>query len=104
MSEIEWLTHAQVAPLVGEDVTVDDGAGAVRTMRLVEATESDALGGPGPDGQQRRQFRLLFVSGEDTVLPQATYVMGLPSLGTLDVFLVPVGRDGDGVHYEAVFA
>ena len=104
MTRIEWLTHEHFAPLVGQDVEVDAGAAGTLTMRLAEATVSDEPGGPGPDGQQRAQFSLVFLGPADQVLPQATYVVTHPAVGEQEIFLVPIGRGGEGVRYEAAFA
>src|SRR4051812_27385408 len=48
-------------------------------------------------------FSLLFVTPPGTFLPQATYALTHPKLGTLELFLVPVGLIHDGNGYEAVF-
>jgi hypothetical protein len=36
-------------------------------------------------------------------VPQAIYAMRHPTLGALDVFLVPIGPDAVGMRYQAVF-
>jgi hypothetical protein len=36
-------------------------------------------------------------------LPQATYRLEHATLGAMDVFLVPIGQDREGVRYEAIF-
>jgi hypothetical protein len=38
------------------------------------------------------------------VLPQATYPVEHDELGRMEIFLVPIGPDGSGMRYEAVFA
>ena len=38
------------------------------------------------------------------VLPQATYVVTHEAVGEQEIFLVPIGRDDDGVRDEAAFA
>ena len=48
-------------------------------------------------------FALLFVSPPGPFLPQATYALTHPGLGTLEMFLVPIGPSGGGNGYEAVF-
>jgi hypothetical protein len=37
------------------------------------------------------------------VLPQAIYQLEHDRMGTMDIFLVPIGPDGQGMGYEAVF-
>jgi hypothetical protein len=74
------------------------------SLELVETEEGTEPGGPGPDGQERLQFSLFFRGRTAPLLPQATYSLSHPELGELDLFLVPIGADDDGVRYEAAFA
>jgi hypothetical protein len=66
-----------------------------------------ALTSVTPSGAQaegrRRAFSLLFVGPGDIILPQATYELSHAVLGTFDLFIVPVGKNAQGVQYEAVF-
>lgn len=104
MTRIEWLTHEHFAPLVGQDLAVDAGGAGEVTMRLVEAAAGTLPGGRGPDGQERMQFSLIFRGPADRLLPQGTYAVTHEALGEQELFLVPLGRDADGVRYEAAFA
>ena len=65
-------------------------------LELVELTESIST-------PKHEQFALLFRGPQNSFLPQMTYHLENEKLGELDLFLVPVGRDQNGVHYEAVF-
>jgi hypothetical protein len=38
------------------------------------------------------------------LLPQRIYSLAHDSLGRLEIFLVPVGRDADGVRCQPIFA
>jgi hypothetical protein len=49
-------------------------------------------------------FSLLFVSPAGPFLPQAIYGLAHPEMGTLELFLVPLGPMHGGNAYEAVFA
>lgn len=104
MDEQRWLTFDLFQDRVGDafEVTLP-GAGPL-TLRLADAQESAEPGGSGPQGQPRRQFSLLLRGPQEPLLPQALYPLHHPDLGDLDLFLVPVGRDGDGTTYEAAFA
>jgi len=46
---------------------------------------------------------LLFKGPRTVVLPQQTYQMEHPVLGTLALFLVPVRQDDNATYYESVF-
>jgi hypothetical protein len=58
-------------------------------------------------GQARRAggaFSLLFIAPTGPWLPQSMYPIAHPTLGTLNIFLVPTGPASDGNGYQAVFA
>ena len=48
-------------------------------------------------------FNLYFKSQSQVILPQMLYPMSNAGMGKLNIFIVPIGRDKDGVLYEAVF-
>lgn len=52
---------------------------------------------------RNEQFALVFVGPHEPFLPQSIYHLGHETLGELDLFLVPVGKDPNGFQYEAVF-
>ena len=54
-------------------------------------------------GMRRSPFSLIFRSSSSVVLPQKNYRLNNATMGALDVFLVPVGREVGGVVYQAVF-
>lgn len=46
----------------------------------------------------------LQTTGDMTCRPQGIYRINHPVINNLDVFLVPIGRDNNGMKYEAVFS
>jgi len=54
-------------------------------------------------GMMRAPFALTFKSQSPVLLPQKTYRMKNETLGAVDIFLVPIGRDASGILYQAVF-
>jgi hypothetical protein len=52
---------------------------------------------------RQQQFSVLFRGPLDYLLPQGTYHMEHEKMGEMDMFIVPVGKEPDGFHYEAVF-
>ncbi|MGN6572170.1 MAG: DUF6916 family protein [Pseudolabrys sp.] len=79
--------------------SVGVGQGSVE-MTLVQATK----GKPRDwDGLRKEPFALIFKCGHPVVLPQRTYLFERPGFGKMDIFIVPVGRERDGVIYQAVF-
>lgn len=55
------------------------------------------------DASVPRPFSLIFRAPGPGVLEQRTYPLEHADLGTLSIFLVPVGRNAEFVEYEAVF-
>ena len=53
--------------------------------------------------ERQQQFSLLFLAPIEAPIRQAIYRVDHDKLGNLDLFLVPVARDTEGVHYEAIF-
>jgi hypothetical protein len=69
------------------------------TLELTEALGT----GTSPSETSREPFSLTFRGPGEPQLEQRTYPVSHPALGTFELFIVPVGRDADGVYYEAVF-
>jgi len=67
------------------------------SLQLVAVTALPDHGGP------RQPFSITFRGPQAPLLPQRTYRLEHGTLGALDVFIVPVGREAGGVGYEAVF-
>jgi hypothetical protein len=96
VTSVADLGSADFLACVGETVTVslDD--------RPVELTV-DAVEVFGPGFDRPEAFSVLFTGPADAPLPQQMYGMGHERLGDAEVFLVPIGLDDRGFHYEAVF-
>jgi hypothetical protein len=52
---------------------------------------------------QIEQFSLFFLGPPEAPTAQGLYQLTHAQLGTLEIFLVPIGKDQVGVQYEAVF-
>ena len=75
---------------------------------LIEVTELGAdpsadAASARQEGAQRRPFSIVFRAPPNAVLSQRIYTVELLELGTLSLFLVPIGPDRVGMRYEAVF-
>lgn len=93
------VTLEQFAGCVGEGFAIEmDGSSIQFTL-----TEARPLPESGLPGVRRAPFSLLFRSMSQIVLPQKIYRLNNAVLGVLDIFLVPVARDKDGIVYQAVF-
>lgn len=55
---------------------------------------------PGP---RNEPFSAYFRSPLKPILPQSIYRLENETMGTMEIFLVPIGPDAQGMRYEAVF-
>jgi hypothetical protein len=67
-----------------------------RALDLVEVAN-------GYSTPKQEQFSLRFRGDRAEIFPQRIYTMKHDSIGEVELFLVPVGRDDSGTFYEAVF-
>jgi hypothetical protein len=72
-------------------------SGGVVPLKLVKVSPA------GVSGRAGGAFGLLFVAPHGPWLPQATYPVTHPALGTMEIFLVPVGPTQGGNGYHATF-
>jgi hypothetical protein len=56
-----------------------------------------------PSNPKVSAFSALFRGPLDRPFGQGSYSVGHEQMGQVDLFLVPVGREADGMRYEAVF-
>jgi hypothetical protein len=74
------------------------------SVELVLAEVGELVDPAGREEEIRRHpFSLVFRGAHRFVLPQRTYVLEHPVMGTLEIFLVPIGPNNQGMGYEAVF-
>jgi hypothetical protein len=104
MAGSEWLTYDDFAGRVGEPFDVATAVGEPIRLELIEATEGSEPGGTSADGEERRQFSLVFRGPVDQPLAQGIQSLDHGTLGELVLFLVPIGPDATGMRYEAAFA
>jgi hypothetical protein len=102
-NNLENLTVDAFQPRVGDTFRIRQ-PGSETEAELIEAR---ALGG-GPEradtGTRRRvPFSLSFRTSLAAPLPQRIYEVAHEEMGSYEIFLVPVGPDGRGMVYEAIF-
>ena len=88
------------APLVGQRFAVRHEATAGWVGPDLELIAVESL---RPHARRAEPFSLLFRGPQRPILPQSTYDLAHPELGTMKIFLVPVQPSGDGAEYEAIF-
>jgi hypothetical protein len=102
--DIDMAESADLAALRIDDFTPHleavfdmQTAGGVVPLKLAKV---DPVGDSGRAGGA---FSLIFVAPKGPWLPQAIYPVQHPTLGTLEIFLVPVGSVFGGNGYQAIF-
>ena len=96
---LEELKFGDFFERVGEGFRVPFPDGSV-ALTLVEVTNLARADHAGP---RRAPFSLIFRGPASPTLPQRIWPLEHPSLGRLEIFLVPIGPDASGMRYEAVF-
>lgn len=92
---------------VGHLTATDFEARAGEVFRLLATPEIELkLAQVHRHGQALRDggaFSLLFVAPPGRFLPQAIYPLQHATLGTIEIFIVPIGPTDGGNGYEAIF-
>jgi hypothetical protein len=93
------FTLDRFAPLLGESFEISDGTGSLHAV-LIEATDLREVQSAG---RRSRQFSLVWRGPRAARLDQRIYTVSHPALGAMELFLVSLGVDAEGMRYEAVF-
>lgn len=88
------------SPAIGGSFAAETDAGPVE-LTLLSAETRDQQVPDAPAGWL--PFNLVFLGPAEPMLPQRTYRLAGDVTGPVDIFLVPVARDAEGMRYEAVF-
>lgn len=91
------LTLDQFAARTGSlyRVGLPGGESIVLTLRAVEPLNDS--------GREGGSFRLEFVGPGTPQLPQATYSFAGDDAEAIDIFIVPIAAEAEGLIYEAIF-
>ncbi len=95
---LDKVTKETFEPRKGETFRLSDDEAGTIDLKLA-TVNGTGLQGKAP----REQFSLHFHGPADPLLPQKIYRLENDEAGEMDLFLVPVARDDEGVTYEAVF-
>ncbi len=96
------VTAETFTPHVGSTFTIELDAATAFPIVLVSVAAINEQAAQG-SVQQRTSFSLLFRASPTPILPQHIYHIVHETLGALDIFLVPIGPDHQGMQYEAIF-
>lgn len=100
MSDLRALKRDDFAPHVGTTFRIRMGD------EVVDAELIDVIGRRGDtvEEAQRSPFSVVFRVPTEALIEQQTFRIEHQAMGTLELFLVPVGPDKVGMCYEAVFS
>jgi hypothetical protein len=104
---LETFTTETFAGRVGETFRLlGDGRPPVDTTLAEVTVLGDSATGSlveGRTGGRRQAFSLVFHAPRGVLVPQRIHAMEHDTLGAFELFLVPLGPEGDAMRYEAVF-
>ena len=92
----EYYTIEMFSEDVGKTLLMHCGNGQTAELKIVSVTDV----GSSP---RQLQFSVVFQAPVTAPIEQGIYRIEHDKLGELELFLVPIGRDKDGVQYEASF-
>ena len=101
---LESLDLTTFADRVGDMFRLVIDEGIVMDARLIAATLIATAATTAPPNGGRMPFSIIFRGPSGQSVPQRIYRLEHAQLGQLDLFLVPIGPDGVGMCYEAVFS
>lgn len=97
---LDKLTLESFAPHVGEEFRLPLDAERALVLHLLQI---DVWSHPTSERRARAPFTLVFRGPAAAAFPQGIYLLQHPVLGSLELFLVPIGPDAQGMCYEANF-
>ncbi len=101
---LENIEEAHFAQHLGDRYRLCLSDSQFATLELIEVTSLGSRTAPQAPGDGRREpFSIIFRGSPETCLEQRIYRLEHAQMGTLDLFLVPIGKDEQGFCYEAVF-
>lgn len=101
MKPLEQLTGSDFRPYLNTTFTIRFERLDPIPLDLVSVTET----GPKPWPEARQPFTLHFLGPVSSqYLLQHIYALDHPTMGTLEMFLVPLGPEQGRMRYEAVFS
>ena len=98
---LNQLQVTDFTPLIGHAFIIRGSGIDDLECTLIEA---NTLGAPPPEGSEiRHSFSIILRGPDQPILAQQIARVSNEHLGDLEIFLVPLGPDGQGIRYEAVF-
>jgi len=96
--QLDKVTAGTFSPYIESSFNIELSPSGSLALILSSVTEV----GPELPGR-RRTFSMIFLGPIEPILPQRIYALKHDTLGTLEIFIVPIGVTQTNCRYEAVF-
>ncbi len=100
---LDKISSADFSPYLNQRFRIDPEASEPLDVELIEVSELGSASISSDDPEKRRPFSIVFRGPNDPSLPQGIYDIEHGEMGTLSLFIVPIGPDKEGMLYHAVF-
>ncbi len=98
---LDELQSSDFLPYLNQEFLIQLEGTAAIGLELVEVAEWGEASGKN----RHRPFSLIFLGPVSRhYLPQHTYPLEHQEMGTLDLFIVPLGPQGGRMQYQAIFS
>ena len=97
------LESSDFAPYLNQMVQIKTESGEEIELELREVTEMGSDSSINDMTGERKPFSVVFRGSPELVLSQSMYDIEFKQIGTLSIFIVPIGPDNEGMLYQAVF-
>ncbi len=91
------LTIETFKPLLNEEFVLETPPTTFVLSEVKAMSENE------DEASRKVSFALLFLTTKEANLPQGTYILNNAKLGTVEIFMVPIGPNKEGMRYEAIF-
>lgn len=100
---LENFTQAMFSEAVGTAFRIQTGPEEMTDLLLVEVKPGLGATSTSPDATRYESFSLMFRGPGERFFPQKIYPFHHDKLGSFELFIVPVGKEGGLFKYQAVF-
>ncbi len=100
---LDKLTSGDFSPHVNEMFSISAEGMEPFEATLIAVDELGSLPKADAETERRRPFSIVLRGPKHAEHPQGIYRIEHEQMGSFDIFLVPIGPDGEGMQFEAVF-
>ena len=101
---LDKIKSSDFSPYLNQTFHIHAEASKPLEAELVDVTEFKPRSDQDTESSKRNPFSIIFSCAQDQPLEQKIYKVEHDEMGTLELFLVPIGPDKNGLfQYEALF-